>query len=93
MQSRGSARKTQPPRSTPSLRRPGYRHAALAGHDRSFDSEQLAERHDDQCDSISQALLDKNNSFMQWLSRDDWKRVNAKAKASARRAAFRRHGF
>src|SRR5436305_876529 len=23
-------------------------------------------RHDDQCDSISQALLDKNNSFMMW---------------------------
>jgi hypothetical protein len=25
-------------------------------------------RHDDQCDSISQALLDKNNSFMMWLT-------------------------
>jgi predicted phage terminase large subunit-like protein len=25
-------------------------------------------RHDDQCDSVSQALLDKNNSFMAWLS-------------------------
>ena len=29
-------------------------------------------RHDDQCDSISQALLDKNNSFMAWLSPEDW---------------------
>jgi hypothetical protein len=24
-------------------------------------------RHDDQCDSISQALLDQNNSFWMWL--------------------------
>ena len=29
-------------------------------------------RHDDQSDSISQALLDKNNSFMTWLSPEDW---------------------
>jgi phage terminase large subunit-like protein len=29
-------------------------------------------RHDDQCDSMSQALFDKNNSFMTWLSLEDW---------------------
>ena len=32
-------------------------------------------RHDDQCDSISQALQDDNNSFWMWLSPDDWKRI------------------
>jgi predicted phage terminase large subunit-like protein len=32
-------------------------------------------RHYDQCDSISQALLDKINSFMTWLSPDDWARI------------------
>jgi predicted phage terminase large subunit-like protein len=32
-------------------------------------------RHDDQCDSISQALLDDNNSFWMWLSPDDWQRI------------------
>ena len=37
-------------------------------------------RHDDQCDSISQALLDKNNSFMAWLSPEDWEVVLAKWK-------------
>ena len=29
-------------------------------------------RHDDQCDSISQALLDNNTSFMSWLTPEDW---------------------
>src|ERR1700712_2384900 len=29
-------------------------------------------RHDDQCDSISQALLDQNISWMQWLTLQDW---------------------
>ena len=37
-------------------------------------------RHDDQCDSISQALLDKNNSFMTTLSREDWQRILENAK-------------
>jgi phage terminase large subunit-like protein len=32
-------------------------------------------RHDDQCDSISQALLDTNISFWMWLSPDDWQRI------------------
>jgi len=32
-------------------------------------------RHDDQCDSISQALLDTNNSFWMWLSPDDWEHL------------------
>jgi hypothetical protein len=34
-------------------------------------------RHDDQCDSISQALLDKNTSFMTWLTREDWNAILA----------------
>jgi phage terminase large subunit-like protein len=34
-------------------------------------------RHDDQCDSISQALLDKNISWMAWLSQEDWDRLLA----------------
>jgi hypothetical protein len=37
-------------------------------------------RHDDQCDSISQALLDKNNSFMMWLTSEDWDRLIAKSR-------------
>jgi predicted phage terminase large subunit-like protein len=36
-------------------------------------------RHDDQCDSISQALMDQNISPWAWLSPDDWARLLAKA--------------
>ena len=36
-------------------------------------------RHDDQCDSISQALLHHNTSFMSWLTPADWKEILAKA--------------
>jgi predicted phage terminase large subunit-like protein len=36
-------------------------------------------RHDDQCDSISQALLDQNISWMQWLTLQDWEVILAKA--------------
>jgi predicted phage terminase large subunit-like protein len=50
-------------------------------------------RHDDQCDSISQALLEKNNSFMTWISPDDWERIIANARTPAPRAVFGRHGF
>lgn len=49
-------------------------------------------RHDDQCDSISQALLDKNNSFMAWLSPEDWEVVLAKWKIPRPRPPFGRHG-
>ena len=42
-------------------------------------------RHDDQCNSISQALLDKTNSFMAWLSPEDWERIIAKARTPVRR--------
>src|SRR6202011_2005117 len=42
-------------------------------------------RHDDQCDSISQALLDKNISFMTWLTPEDWERILAKSRATMRR--------
>ena len=45
-------------------------------------------RHDDQCDSISQALLDKNNSFMMWLSPEDWEVLLAKAGPPRPRAVF-----
>ena len=45
-------------------------------------------RHDDQCDSISQALLDKNNSFMLWLSPEDWEVLLAKAGPPRPRAVF-----
>ena len=34
-------------------------------------------RHDDQCNSISQALLDKNNSWMTWLTPEDWEVILA----------------
>ena len=46
-------------------------------------------RHDDQCDSISQALLDKNNSFWTYLSPGDWQRLLTKSRKPARRAALR----
>jgi hypothetical protein len=48
-------------------------------------------RHDDQCDSISQALLDKNMSFMTWLSPEDWERIIAKSKIPRPRPPFGRH--
>jgi predicted phage terminase large subunit-like protein len=47
-------------------------------------------RHDDQCDSISQALLDKNISFMEWLSPEDWEVILAKSRIPIPRADFGR---
>jgi predicted phage terminase large subunit-like protein len=44
-------------------------------------------RYDDQCDSISQALLDKNVSFMAFLTPDDWARLIARAKIPTRHTA------
>ena len=41
-------------------------------------------RHDDQCDSISQALLDKNNSWMTWLTPEDWDVILAKSRIPLR---------
>jgi predicted phage terminase large subunit-like protein len=49
-------------------------------------------RHDDQCDSISQALLDKNNSFMAWLSPEDWEVLLAESRIPRPRPPFGRHG-
>jgi len=49
-------------------------------------------RHDDQCDSISQALLDKNDSFMAWLSPEDWEVLLAKSRIPRPRPPFGRHG-
>jgi predicted phage terminase large subunit-like protein len=43
-------------------------------------------RHDDQCDSISQALLVKNISFMAFLSHEDWERILAQSRIRARRS-------
>ena len=37
-------------------------------------------RHDDQCDSISQALIDNNNSFWTLLSSDDRQRILARSR-------------
>jgi len=37
-------------------------------------------RHDDQCDSISQALLDRKGSFMTWMTPEDWRVVLEKAR-------------
>jgi predicted phage terminase large subunit-like protein len=45
-------------------------------------------RHDDQCDSISQALLDTNNSPWMWLSEDDWARIFAESLRPTRRRRF-----
>jgi predicted phage terminase large subunit-like protein len=50
-------------------------------------------RHDDQCDSISQALEDNNMSFMSWLTPADWQRVIAKARVPSPRIAARRRGM
>jgi predicted phage terminase large subunit-like protein len=38
-------------------------------------------RHDDQCDSISQALLDSNVSWMQMMSPEDWVALVTKSRA------------
>ena len=37
-------------------------------------------RHDDQCDSISQALLDQNTPFWSWLTPADWEVLLRKAR-------------
>jgi predicted phage terminase large subunit-like protein len=51
-------------------------------------------RHDDQCDSISQALEDRNNSAWAWLSPEDWARVLAQANKPGPRTFYgRRPGF
>src|SRR5262249_22290883 len=42
-------------------------------------------RHDDQCDSISQALLNDNVSFMSWLTPTEWQDIVAQAGPPARR--------
>ena len=41
-------------------------------------------RHDDQCNSISQALLDKNNSWMTWLTPEDWDVLLARSRIPLR---------
>jgi predicted phage terminase large subunit-like protein len=41
-------------------------------------------RDDDQCDSISQALLDNNTSFMSWITPEDWNVIFEQIRASDR---------
>ena len=42
-------------------------------------------RHDDQCDSISQALLNKKKgSFITSLTHEEWKAINEKARMPTR---------
>jgi len=50
-------------------------------------------RHDDQCDSISQALLDKNNSCTMWLTPEDWEAILAKSRIPGPRADFGRRQY
>lgn len=48
-----------------------------------FESELFAfpgVKHDDQCDSVSQAVLDKNIPWMSYISPDEWKVIVAKSK-------------
>jgi predicted phage terminase large subunit-like protein len=45
-------------------------------------------RHDDQCDSISQALLDQNHSFMTWMTAEDWAAVLAALRVLPPRGTF-----
>jgi predicted phage terminase large subunit-like protein len=45
-------------------------------------------RHDDQCNSISQALLDKNTSFMSLLTPADWEVILDKARIPAPTGTF-----
>ncbi len=52
-----------------------------------FESELFAfpgVKHDDQCDSVSQALLDKNIPWMSYLSPEDWDRLLAKSRIPTR---------
>jgi phage terminase large subunit-like protein len=48
-------------------------------------------RHDDQCDSISQALLDQNTSFLAWLTPTDWEVLLRKARTPRIRPMLMRY--
>jgi hypothetical protein len=50
-------------------------------------------RHDDQCDSISQALLDSNISFMQMMTPEDWQAVLATLRIPGPYALGRRRSY
>jgi predicted phage terminase large subunit-like protein len=56
-----------------------------------------AARHDDQCDSISQALEDNNTSFMQWMTPADWQdlitRIRIQGQMNRFRKQFRSPGY
>jgi predicted phage terminase large subunit-like protein len=47
-------------------------------------------KHDDQCDSVSQALLDRNTSWMDWVTHEDWQLILANARIPTRYGRGRR---
>jgi len=49
-----------------------------------------AARHDDQCDSISQALEDNNTSFMQWMTPGDWQELITMSRIHGQMDRYRR---
>jgi predicted phage terminase large subunit-like protein len=49
-----------------------------------------AARHDDQCDSISQALEDNNTSFMQWMTPADWQNLIVRSRIHGQMDRLRR---
>jgi predicted phage terminase large subunit-like protein len=49
-----------------------------------------AARHDDQCDSISQALEDSNSTFMQWMTPADWQDLITKSRIQGQMDRLRR---
>jgi predicted phage terminase large subunit-like protein len=50
-------------------------------------------RHDDQCDSISQALMNKSNSFWAWLTPEDRERILADSRRPGPRADYGRRAY
>jgi phage terminase large subunit-like protein len=50
-------------------------------------------RHDDQCDSISQALMHNNMSFWELLSPEDLQRILAQSRIPTQRIALQRRGI
>jgi predicted phage terminase large subunit-like protein len=50
-------------------------------------------RHDDQCDSISQALQDNNTSFMDWMTPADFQDLLARIRSQPKRNPYLRRAF
>jgi predicted phage terminase large subunit-like protein len=47
-------------------------------------------KHDDQCDSVSQALLNRSTSWMDWLTHEDWQLILTNARIPTRYGRGRR---